>query len=129
MSDWAVKWLGRRWTRAYRCEDFYLEVLREEFGRDASFGPRASAPPAAWDRLVVEGKPRYLRQLGASELEEGDAVLMTSLGSDPPGSWHIGAFVRPWATLHLPIGAASIVTPLAAVHSLALEIEGFYRCR
>lgn len=124
-----MKWLGRRWRRSYRCEDFYLEVLREEFGREASFGPRTDTAPAEWDRLVAEGKPSHLRAVARAEAHDGDAVLMVAPGSRPRGHYHIGAFVAPGGVLHLPIGAWSMVTPLLALGSAGLELEGFYRCR
>ena len=127
-AHWTHRWIGRQADGAAPdCAAFAALVARAEFGADVHL-PAAPRDPRAWDATVVALSGAYARQV--PEPRDGDGALMRQRGARGRARWHVGIAALAGGTryvLHLPMGAASVLTAERDLPAEGLELEGWYR--
>lgn len=128
MGHWTEPYIGRAWVQdEYDCADLVRDVARDQMGLEVALPCERD-----WRRMTSE----RIRDMASCFVErtddpkEYDGVLMRIRGSRLDLGGHIGVFAAVAGTgwvLHNLVRIGVIFTPVAHLHRLQLDLEGYYR--
>ena len=123
VKHWTEKYIGRPWIQnIHDCTDLVLQVQRLEFGRIIT-EPRGARDSRKAALAAIRSKARRL--LAGDVPRDGDVVLMRAL------DWHLGVWCDPAgrpSVLHCARTTGTVLTPIDAVATAGMMVEGIYRC-
>lgn len=128
MTHWTETYIGRPYSDDYNCAHLLVDVQRNVFNRNVNIPIESESQVFLLSKQIDDKKKTYLTPIEATEIQDGDVVLMKSRGRLN----HIGilAVINGMKFVLHNVKSTGNVTlhRLKDLEKYALSVEGFYRC-